>query len=57
METGREAKTNSDRINAALLATDPMRFIAMCWPGMRLCDKQQEVLLSVRDGIMFCRKL
>ena len=37
-------------MSAALLATDPMRFIALCWPRMRLSDKQQEVLLSVRDN-------
>jgi len=34
-----------------ILAADPMRFIALSWPGMRLCDKQQEVLLSVRGNL------
>ena len=50
MATGREAKTNRDHSIAALLAADPMQFIALCWPGMRLSDKQREVLLSLRDN-------
>jgi hypothetical protein len=51
MEIGGEAHTNSDPTSAALLATDPRRFIALAWPGMRLSGKQQEVLLSVRDNL------
>lgn len=30
---------------------DPLKFCKMCWPNMRLYDKQQEILLSVRDNI------
>ena len=51
METDRETKVKSNPQSAALLATDPMQFIALCWPEMRLYDKQQEVLLSVRDNL------
>src|SRR5262245_46304752 len=36
---------------AALLATDPLRFIGLCWPDLKLYDKQVEVLLSVRDNV------
>jgi hypothetical protein len=32
------------------LATDPLRFIAVCWPGTKLSDKQRDVILSVRDN-------
>ena len=35
----------------AKLATDPLRFVATCWPDMQLYEKQREVLLSVRDNI------
>src|SRR5262245_15370939 len=34
----------------AALATDPMRFISVCWPGTKLSDKQRDVILSVRDN-------
>ena len=50
MKKDRETKAHNDHMNAALLATDPLRFIALCWPKMCLFDKQQEVLLSVRDN-------
>jgi hypothetical protein len=36
---------------AALLATDPLKFISVCWPSMKLYDKQVDVLLSVRDNV------
>nr|BDD46351.1 hypothetical protein 6 [Pseudomonadaceae bacterium] len=36
---------------AVSLATDPLRFVAMCWPDMQLFDKQREILLSVRDNV------
>ena len=33
------------------LATDPLKFVALCWPDLKLYDKQREILLSVRDNI------
>jgi|GEM_PF-2074495 Terminase-like family. len=33
----------------AVLATDPLRFFALCWPGTKLSEKQRDVVLSVRD--------
>ena len=35
----------------AELAIDPLRFISLCWPEMKLYDKQAEILLSIRDNI------
>jgi len=34
----------------AELATDPLRFFALCWPGTKLSEKQRDVVLSVRDN-------
>ena len=50
MKKDKDTKAHSNPNSLALLATDPMRFIKLCWPGMSLYDKQQEVLLSVRDN-------
>ena len=36
---------------AASLAADPLRFVALCWPTLKLYDKQREILLSVRDNL------
>ena len=36
---------------AVSLATDPLRFVSLCWPDMQLYGKQREVLLSVRDNV------
>ena len=33
------------------LATDPLKFVALCWPELTLYDKQREILLSVRDHL------
>lgn len=35
---------------AASLADDPLRLISLCWPDMVLYEKQEEILLSVRDN-------
>ncbi|MAD79246.1 MAG: hypothetical protein CMJ50_00165 [Planctomycetaceae bacterium] len=35
----------------ATLATDPMKFMAVCWPDMQLYAKQRDVLVSVRDNL------
>lgn len=35
----------------SLLATDPMKFVSVCWPDLKLYAKQRDVLLSVRDNI------
>ena len=35
----------------AALANDPMRFVRLCWPDMRLHDKQRGVVISVRDNL------
>ena len=39
--------TDKDFSKIAELATDPLRFIKLFWPGMQLYDKQLDVLLSV----------
>ncbi|QDU44563.1 Terminase-like family protein [Symmachiella dynata] len=44
------AKNPDDERRIAELATDPMQFIALCWPEMRLYDKQEDVLRSVVDN-------
>jgi len=31
--------------------TEPLRFVSLCWPQMKLYDKQREILLSVRDNV------
>ena len=36
---------------AAELANDPLRFIKLCWPEMKLSETQREVLLSVPENI------
>ena len=36
---------------AMLLAADPLRFVSLCWPDMRLYCRQREVLLSVCDNV------
>ena len=41
----------SQAVDPAILATDPLRFISVCWPAMKLYDKQRDVLLSIRDNI------
>lgn len=41
----------TDFESLAALASDPMRFVTLCWPDMRLYDKQRDVLLSVRDNL------
>ncbi len=33
------------------ILADPVRFTKMCWPKIKLYDRQQEVLYSVRDNI------
>ena len=34
---------------------DPVKFTSLCWPQIRLYDKQQEILYSVRDNVeTFC---
>jgi hypothetical protein len=43
--------TAKTELELAALANDPLRFVNLCWPGLRLYDKQREVLLSVRDNI------
>lgn len=30
--------------------SDPVRFVALCWPDVKLYDKQQEIMYSVRDN-------
>lgn len=47
------SQTEQEAYQAAVreLAIDPLRFVAMCWPEMRLYSKQREVLLSLRDNI------
>ncbi len=42
-------KNNDAQI--AKLATDPLRFIKLCWPEMNLYDKQLEVLTSVNENV------
>ncbi len=42
-------KNNDAQI--AELATDPLRFIKLCWPKMNLYDKQLEVLTSVSQNV------
>lgn len=32
------------------LLSDPIKFVAMCWPDIKLYDKQKELLESVRDN-------
>lgn len=32
------------------LLTDPFRFLELCWPDMRIYDKQAEIIESVRDN-------
>ena len=51
METDalKEMKQTDEPLSA--LATDPLRFVAVCWPDLKLYDKQREILLSVRDNI------
>ena len=51
MKKDRELNDPNYHLNPAELAMDPMRFIKLCWPDMCLYDKQQEVLLSVRDNL------
>lgn len=42
---------DSNQADPAILATDPLRFISVCWPGMKLYQKQVDVLLSIRDNV------
>ena len=35
----------------ASLATDPLKFVAICWPDLKLYDRQREILLSARDNL------
>lgn len=35
----------------ANLAIDPLQFIKLCWPDMRLYEKQQQVLMSVGQNV------
>ena len=46
------SNARSDQVDAlaASLADDPLRFIAICWPDMRLYDKQRDALLSLCDN-------
>ena len=46
----RTNESNHGNLNLALLALDPLRFVKLCWPNMRLSKKQEQVLLSVRDN-------
>lgn len=32
------------------LLTDPVQFVRLCWPDLRLYDKQEEIMYSVRDN-------
>ncbi len=41
---------HDDQAGVEQLATDPLQFVALCWPQMRLTEKQQQVLLSVQDN-------
>ena len=34
------------------LLNDPIKFVSMCWPEIRLYDKQKEMLESVRDNVL-----
>lgn len=43
--------TEQEAQDAAILATDPLKFISVCWPKMMLYDKQRDVILSVRDNV------
>ena len=42
-------KTTDESLS--LLAVDPLKFVALCWPTLKLYDKQREILLSVRDNL------
>jgi hypothetical protein len=35
---------------AGQLATDPLRFVSLCWPDMQLYDKQRDILLSLVEN-------
>lgn len=40
--------TEAQRIREAM--ADPVKFVALCWPEIKLYDKQQEIMYSVRDN-------
>ena len=40
-----------NKLQMAELALDPLRFVSLCWPDMRLYEKQCEVLTSVQENV------
>ena len=42
---------NAFRALAESLANNPLRFVSLCWPEMKLTPEQHEILLSVRDNL------
>jgi len=43
--------TESQYGDAHKAVIDPMKFLELCWPDVRLYDKQVEIIYSVRDNI------
>lgn len=45
------AKDQADKLKLAQALEDPVKMCRLCWPEIRLYDKQEEILYSLRDNV------